>query len=161
MLLWVIATLTLTEGQLSITADVTLLIDGDSDGDGEIDITIDGNDSSRIFNITAGDITLDHLRLTGGNSDVGNNGGAIDVDGADLTVSNSEIVDNQAQNYGGGIYFSGDGNLDITDSLIAFNQVWACRWWFICCLMVASRLPASVTIYFAGSGNLNVVGRYY
>ena len=38
------ATLTLTEGELSITADVTLLIDGDIDDDGEIDITIDAND---------------------------------------------------------------------------------------------------------------------
>ena len=61
---------------LVITADVALLIDGDIDDDGEIDITIDANDSSRIFNLTAGDITLDHLRLTGGNV-VNAHGGAI------------------------------------------------------------------------------------
>ena len=85
-----IATLTLTLGELAITADVTLLIDGDIDGDGEIDITIDGNDVSRIFNIDECDITLDHLRLTGGNSD--GHGGAIYANNADLMILNSEIV---------------------------------------------------------------------
>ena len=60
------ATLTLTQGELAVTQDLT--IDGDKDNNGSA-VTIDGNLSSRILNISGGgtdvellDITLAHGR---------------------------------------------------------------------------------------------------
>lgn len=61
--------------------------------------TIDGKNQSRIFDITANNITLSNLILTGGNA---KNGGAIYSTGA-LILDNVTFIDNYAINYGGSI----------------------------------------------------------
>ena len=53
-------------GELSITSDVT--IDGDTDSDDVADIAIDADGNSRVFNVTGGTSTLDALMLTGGDA---------------------------------------------------------------------------------------------
>lgn len=57
-------TIALTLGELVLSSDVT--IDGDIDGDGSADITVSGNDLSRVFNATTGTSTLDALTITNG-----------------------------------------------------------------------------------------------
>jgi hypothetical protein len=122
------ATITLTQGQLNITSEMT--IDGtgrnitlkahDPDQDG----TNDG-DGSRILEITGGsytDVTLKHLTLTGG--DVTGDGGAIKAD-AILTIENCVVKENHAagtafSGAGGGIYAT--GSLTVRDSLITGNR---------------------------------------
>src|SRR5689334_8565400 len=59
-----IGTLTLTSGQLTISDSVT--IEGDSNGDGIPDITVNGNAHFRVFDLTAGTSTLDGLVITNG-----------------------------------------------------------------------------------------------
>ncbi len=84
-------TITLEQGQLTISSNVT--ISGDTTGDSVADIAISGNNSSRIFNVTAGTSTVDALVLKNG---VSNLGGAILVSqNASLTVDNSVITSNQ------------------------------------------------------------------
>src|SRR5215213_6098160 len=60
-------TLTLTQGELQLTQDVT--IDGDADNNGSR-VTLSGGDSSRILNIagTATDVALSDITLTHGYS---------------------------------------------------------------------------------------------
>ena len=58
--------------------------------------TIDGNDQSRIFNITANNVTLSNLILTGGNAE---KGGAIYTTGS-LTLSNVTFLNNYAKTEG-------------------------------------------------------------
>ena len=75
--------------------------------------TIDGKNQSRIFNITANNITLSNLILTGGNSD---KGGAFYATGS-LTLNNVTFINNYAKTEGGavGLYGNVTLNCDNTD----------------------------------------------
>ena len=61
--------------------------------------TIDGNNQSRLFNITANNVTLSNLILTGGNAE---KGGAIYTTGS-LTLSNVTFIDNYAFKQGAAV----------------------------------------------------------
>ena len=75
--------------------------------------TIDGKNQSRIFNITANNVTLSNLILTGGNAE---KGGAIYATGS-LTLNNVTFTDNYATKEGGGVCLYGNVtlNCDKTD----------------------------------------------
>ncbi len=114
-------TITLTQGELTISSDVS--IDGDVGFDKIADITISANSSSRIFNVEAGTSKLDALILRDG---VANAGGAILItNGANLTVDHSTITSNQTvagalnSSRGGGI--ANFGNLTIQNTTIEKN----------------------------------------
>jgi|GEM_PF-881420 len=109
-------TIVLTGGQLNLTDSVR--INGDTNGDLRADITISGNNTNRIFNITGleTDVSLGSLTLTDGNA---SNGGAIKaIDTKALRINNSTITGNSATK-GGGIY--GKTDLYLTNSLISGN----------------------------------------
>ncbi len=114
-------TITLEQGQLTISSNVT--ISGDNTGDSIADIAISGNNSSRIFNVTSGSSTVDALVLKNG---VSNLGGAILVStGAALTVDHSVITSNQTvagqpeASRGGGI--ANLGTLVVKNSTVDHN----------------------------------------
>ncbi len=94
------ATITLTQGQLAITETVSIL--GEDPNGNPVDITIDGNNASRIFHIQSTQVTLDHLTLTRGN--VQGDGGTINASSSILTISDSRFVENTADSQGGAIY---------------------------------------------------------
>ena len=124
-----ITDITLTDGELAITDDVT--IDGTS-------VLVDGNDNERIFTIDTGTslgsvnaVSISGLTLTGGagmGSDIdqeGRGGAILLADGASLTLDDVTIESNFASgddsdDGGGGIYNAG-GNLTITNSAIQNN----------------------------------------
>lgn len=92
-----------------LTLSGLLEIDGDIDGDGISDITIDGDGQTRIFRVqNPGDglqtvVTLNGLNLTNGFAS-NDWGGAVLVDfGADATIRNSAIFGNAADDAGGGV----------------------------------------------------------
>ena len=90
-------TLTLTNGELVITSNVT--IDGDVNGDNVADITVSGNDVSRVFNIDDGlasaiTASLNGLVIRDGFDAL--DGGAIRVADDTLIVTNSTITANVA-----------------------------------------------------------------
>ena len=66
--------------------------------------TIDGKNQSRIFNITANNVTLSNLILTGGNAE---KGGAIYATGS-LTLNNVTFIDNYAKTEGGAVGLYGN-----------------------------------------------------
>jgi RTX calcium-binding nonapeptide repeat (4 copies) len=113
-------TLVLTSGELSITNDVT--IDGDINGDNKADITISGNNASRIINQSGSttDLILNSLMLTNGSGGAFNTGGAIHAIGGTLKISDTTIS-NSAAPVGGGIYTSST-KLNILNSLISGNS---------------------------------------
>ncbi len=113
----------LTSGELEIRDSVEI-------SGGSNLITINGNHTSRIFNVDDLDeanqieVILDGLTLTGGSSSEG--GGAI-ANAEDLTLSESTITNNEntsleATDGGGAIRNSDTGRLKIDQSLIAKNQ---------------------------------------
>lgn len=113
----------LTSGELEISDGVKISGDG-------VDITINGNNNSRIFTIddsdgaNQSDVIIERLTLTGGSSSEG--GGAI-ANSENLVISQSEIVDNENTSLeptdgGGAIRNNDTGSLDISQSSIARNQ---------------------------------------
>ncbi|MGK7945323.1 MAG: choice-of-anchor Q domain-containing protein [Microcystaceae cyanobacterium] len=112
-------TIILNSNQLVIDKSVT--IDGDTDN-----ITISGNDNSRVFNINDDDnntdqiVNISNLTITGGN--ISGKGGGIH-NRENLTLSNSTISGNSATGVGGdggGIY--SQGTTYISNSTISNNS---------------------------------------
>ncbi|MFB2935938.1 lectin-like protein [Aerosakkonemataceae cyanobacterium BLCC-F154] len=110
-------TINLTLGELKIDRTLTI------QGLGANDLTISGNNASRVFNIDDGDssnqidVTIDGLTIRDGNTT--ENGGGI-LNQENLTLTNSNISHNTAAN-GGGIS-SISGTLDIVGSNINSNN---------------------------------------
>ena len=111
-------TVLLDGSDLVIASDVT--IDGDTDGDGAADITIDALDNSRVFDVTAGTSTLQHLVVAGGYAAGEDGGGVRILAGATLTLADVAVVDNHADGDGGGIH--NDGTLTLTNSAVVGNE---------------------------------------
>ena len=112
--------LILTNGELAISGDVT--IDGDVNGDGKADITIDANDASRVINITAGDVGLHSLVLTGGHVTTGG-AGVFVAAGASADILDSTITgnatDGSSNARGGGI--RNEGTTTLINSTVSNN----------------------------------------
>lgn len=111
----------LTGGELALTKSL------DIEGPGWTKLTISGNNSSRVFNITGSDVTVTPagLMITHG---LAFQGGGIDNAGT-LTVSECAISNNQAlggnndgaNGYGGGIFNEAGATLVVADSTLSGN----------------------------------------
>jgi predicted outer membrane repeat protein len=108
-------TVTLNGTQLAVNEDITL--DGDLDNDGTPDITISGNNTSRVFHGTelTASARLEGLTIKNGNA-AGGLGGGMYIDDCDPTIINCTFSSNSA-NDGGGIYMDGVCNPTITNCL--------------------------------------------
>ena len=79
--------------------------------------TIDGNKQSRIFNITANNVTLSNLILINSNAD---KGAAIRANGT-LTLNNITFINNNASEFGGAIALYGNVTLTCNNSKFIDN----------------------------------------
>jgi hypothetical protein len=129
---------TVTLGGSALDIDSDLTIDGDIDDDGTADITVSGNDASRVFVIDAitsnKTVTLEGLTIRNGDApstgpgsrdsgggvfcQTGNNSNT-----CNLIVSNSTITNNVAAARGGGLGGRQDGyfNITLTNSTVSNN----------------------------------------
>ena len=107
-----------TLGELVLTRDVT--IDGDIDGDNKADITLDGNNASRIFNISGTGTDVDLLSLTLAHARGTTGGAAIASSGTTLDVIDSTFSLNNASE--GGAIFAQGSTLSITNSVLMGNR---------------------------------------
>ena len=128
------STIMLKQGELPITTNL------DIEGPGADDLTISGNDASRIFDIsTAGtvvtiaDVTIANGLATGSSPHGSEGGGIFDV-GGNLTVQACMLTNNEALGsddstagangsdaLGGGIYYAGSGALTVRQSAFTTN----------------------------------------
>lgn len=105
-------TITLTSGELLITDDVDIV------GPGAMNLTVSGNNSTRVFNVSSSvNGTIEDLTITAGFTSL--NGGAITNSGV-LTISDSTIS-NSSSNAAGGAIFN-NGTLIVTSSSIWGNS---------------------------------------
>jgi Ca2+-binding RTX toxin-like protein len=111
-------TITLTGGELIISNDIT--IDGDTNNDDKADITISGNDASRIFSMAGEqiDTNLKSLTITNGYAEF--SGGALFILNGRLSISDCTVKDSRAGAEGGGLYLD-YAAVTITNTLIAGN----------------------------------------
>ncbi len=108
------------ESELQINHSVTI------DGPGANELSVSGHDSSRVFEIEAGQVAISGLTITDGH-EVAANGGGILVDaGATLNLDQVVVAGNSAHadavgNYGNGGAVENDGSLTVTQSLFTNN----------------------------------------
>ncbi len=103
-------TISLSQGELLIDSDVSI------QGPGQNDLTIDGNNASRIVLVPGGvAATISDVELTRGQADYG---GAIRSFG-ELNLNRVRINSSYAQAYGGGVYAR--GSTTIIDSHLSQN----------------------------------------
>ena len=125
-------TITLTSGELQITDDLTL------EGLGADELTVSGNNSSRVFNVNDGndsdhiDVVIDGLTITDGFTDERLGGSGI-RNSENLTLINSAISGNE----GHGISVIDSGLAEVTNSSISGN--------------------AGIGIFLSGFGIANVI----
>ena len=100
----------LLDSELAIAKDLT--IDGEKNT-----ITVDGQNRTRVFNVTAGNVTFDTLTVANGSVGAVTSGGGIDNSGT-LTVTNSTFRGNSAD-YGAAI--ANYATLTVTDSTFSGN----------------------------------------
>lgn len=114
------STLVLSQGQLVVSDAVT--IDGDRNGDGVADVTLQAGAGARLFQVDNVSATFDGLTLTGGNAT--GSGGAIFASGASaaVNVQNSTISGNTASGSGGAIFSYSGSSVTITGSTISGNS---------------------------------------
>ena len=115
-------TINLTTGQLRIDQDLNI------DGDENNPVIINAQGNSRVFNINDGNnniqsqVTIDGVIIREGNvTNSGGDGGGI-FNREDLTLSNSTVTSNTANEDGGGIFNARQGKITITDSTISNNK---------------------------------------
>jgi hypothetical protein len=93
-------------GAFTITESLTIL------GPGLANVTIDATgDTSRIFQINAGDVTIKGLTLTGGAPAAGNGGAINSTTLGMLSIADARIFDNASAGLGGGIFSTGELSL--------------------------------------------------
>ncbi|MES2748275.1 MAG: choice-of-anchor Q domain-containing protein [Bacteroidota bacterium] len=111
-----VSNITLTLGQITINKSLTLT------GNGVANTTINGNAAGRIFDVTTGNFTLNAITLTNGLAD---NGGAIQVVGANLILNTTAIsnsIANGASGSGGAVIIGTGATLIATNSTFTGNR---------------------------------------
>ncbi|MEM9737259.1 MAG: choice-of-anchor Q domain-containing protein, partial [Pseudomonadota bacterium] len=113
-------TLTLTHGELLISEALT--IDGDLDGDGRADITIDANEASRALRIDGVAVTLEGLIVQDGAITSGDGGNILAEAGSELTLLNARVIDGDAGTGSGGGLALIQSDFTATGTTIAGNR---------------------------------------
>lgn len=118
-------TITLELGPLVITDDLTI-VGVPNFRLSENATTIDGDERSRVFDIQAGDVTLDSLVITGGltTDDLEHGAGIRNLSTGTVVISNSAVQGNRTTGVGGlgaGIY-SDSGDLTIIRTTVDQNR---------------------------------------
>ena len=99
-------TISLTQGQLTITDDVTIQA-------GNLNITVDAQDLSRAFEINSAEsVSLGQINVTGGSAEIG--GGLLASGTGDVIVFGGDYFGNIATGDGGGAIYSDAGNLFVS-----------------------------------------------
>ena len=106
------STITLAS-QLTINKSITIT------GPGEVNLTISGGNTSRVFYIN-GSYTVDMFGMTIRNGNTSANGGGLYNDGGNVTMTSCTVSGNTANVSGGGIY-NDDGDLTLTSCNISDN----------------------------------------
>ncbi len=104
--------ITLTSGQLLLNSDITIK------GTGASKLSISGNNTSRVFEIASGNVTISGLSITEGSVSNNSYGGGI-LNSGSLTLNNSTVSSNKA-GFGGGI--KNFGSLTLKSSTVSGNQ---------------------------------------
>jgi predicted outer membrane repeat protein len=105
-------TITLTSGELLINKNLTIT------GPGAAELTVSGNNTSRVFDLQNVAASLSGMTIRGGNASVG--AGIDNSNYGALTIDSCVITGNSATYQGGGIY--SDGTLSVSNCSLTGNS---------------------------------------
>ncbi|PYS82428.1 MAG: hypothetical protein DMF70_08020, partial [Acidobacteria bacterium] len=106
-------------GAITLTGQLVVSHDVNVNGPGVNQLTISGNNASRVFNISSGKtVTISNLTVSGGKVTGANKGGGV-LNSGTLTLTNVTVNGNNSDSLGGGIFSS--GNLTVTNSVVSGN----------------------------------------
>jgi len=113
-------------GQIDLSGDLAITASMDIDG-GTAGMTVAGNGSDRVFTIDGGattsiSVSLDTLTITGGGS-VNRGGGVRVLAGDHVSITNSLLVGNDANNFGDAIAVESGASATLTNTTVADNGV--------------------------------------
>jgi VCBS repeat-containing protein len=113
-------------GQIDLSGDLAITASMDIDG-GTAGMTVAGNGSDRVFTIDGGattsiSVSLDTLTITGGGS-VNRGGGVRVLAGDHVSITNSLLVGNDANNFGDAIAVEIGASATLTNTTVADNGV--------------------------------------
>jgi len=109
--------ITLASGQLdlqnkNLEIDAQALVNG---------VTVSATGTSRVMQVSGGNVTVNNLTITGGGS-VDDGGGLLINGGASVTLTDSQISNNTASRNGGGIHLDGNSTLNLQNSKVSDNR---------------------------------------
>ena len=109
--------ITLASGQLdlqnkNLEIDAQALVNG---------VTVSATGTSRVMQVSGGNVTVNNLTITGGGS-VEDGGGLLINGGASVTLTDSQISNNTASRNGGGIHLDGNSTLNLQNSKVSDNR---------------------------------------
>jgi polymorphic membrane protein len=114
----VTGTIGLTSGELLVDKSITI------SGPGADSLTVDGNATSRVYEIASGEsVTISGLTVTGGSASgtyPNNSGAGIYIDHASLVLDSCKINGNTATQWGGGVY--SDGNFKGPNAMVVVTN---------------------------------------
>jgi uncharacterized repeat protein (TIGR01451 family) len=115
----VVSPITLTSGELAIGKNLTI------QGPGANLLTISGNNSSRVFNVTVaspGIVKISGLTIANGKVTSAFGGGILNSSTATVNVTTSVLNNNSATSGGGGIGNSSTGTVNVSNSTLSGNS---------------------------------------
>ncbi len=114
------------DGAQTVVTRAEIIIDRNVILDGEGNLTVDGNDSHRLFNVQPGvaatvkALTLTRGYIHGGNGGAVSNGGALNLDHCTISGNTARNSSGLSRGHGGGIYNT--GRLTLEDSAVLGNR---------------------------------------
>ncbi|MEM1159430.1 MAG: choice-of-anchor Q domain-containing protein [Pseudomonadota bacterium] len=115
-------TINLTQGDIAIDHEVTIL--GDTNNDDVADITLSGQ-SGRIFNVLSSTTTVQDLNFDGGTGGIG---GLVLIRAGMFEATNAAFINGAASGsfaYGGAFYVDTGASLSLTNATLANNSAYA------------------------------------
>ena len=107
-------TVTLTTGQITLSSNISIV--GPAPG-----VRISGNNASRVFNVTAGAVSLKRVRVIDGAA-TGDGGGIRVINaGTSLALDDAGVSNSTATGRGGGLYVQDASTLSVTNSTFSNN----------------------------------------
>ena len=113
-------------GTITLTSELLINHSVTIDGPGANELSVSGNNSSRVFEVAAGQVAISGLTIADGQEVAGNGGGILVDAGATLNLDQVVVAGNSAYadssgNYGNGGGIENDGSLTVTQSLFKNN----------------------------------------
>src|SRR5262249_4422102 len=115
-------------GTIRLSSELTIIHDLTINGPGANQLTVSGNNATRVFDISASNVTIAGLTIANGSAQSTTDttqqggGGVLNEAGATVHLNNDVFINNKASVVGGALWNQDGGTVTISDSIFIGNQ---------------------------------------